>query len=197
MSRREFQSPTLLKRLGKRGEEYYIRYRIKVVRMVDGKAKKTKREKWHVIGLCDEMTERQAMRERERILREVNGQVYSIQSQIPFGEFVKLYRERWMSDLRHTTQTNYDRLLRNYIEPYFANDKLCDIKPQDVHQFIMGLEIAPLSRKSVRGVMCSGTGRVRVDHWSGYDAEPCEDCDNGITEVCGRCELLADLDHES
>lgn len=44
--------------------------------------------------------------------------------------------------------------------------------------------------------MCSGTGRVRVDHWSGYDTEPCEDCENGIVEVCGRCEYLADLDRE-
>ena len=51
--------------------------------------------------------------------------------------------------------------------------------------------------KCVRCVMCSGTGRIRVDHWSGYDTEPCEDCDNGITEVCGRCELLAELEHES
>lgn len=50
--------------------------------------------------------------------------------------------------------------------------------------------------KCVRCVMCSGTGRIRVDHWSGYDTEPCEDCDNGIAEVCGRCEYLADLDRE-
>lgn len=57
MARRKFQNPTLLKRLGKRGWEYYIRYRIEVLRMVDGKAKKGTREKWHVIGLCDEMTE--------------------------------------------------------------------------------------------------------------------------------------------
>ena len=48
----------------------------------------------------------------------------------------------------------------------------------------------------VRCCMCSGTGRIRVDHWSGYDTEPCEDCDNGITEPCGRCEYLADLDRE-
>lgn len=155
MARREYQDPSLLKRMGKRGEEFYLRYRITVVRMVDGKAKRVRREKWHVIGLCSEMTERAAMREREKILREVNGQVYSIQSQIPFADFVKLFRERWMTTLRITTQTNYDRLLRLYIEPYFNGDKLCDIKPEDIHRFIMGLDIAPLSRKSVRGVLGS------------------------------------------
>jgi integrase len=155
MARREFQDPSLLTRTGRQGDEYYIRYRIKVVRMVDGKAKQVRREKHHVLGLCSEMTERQAMREREKVLREVNGQAYSIQSQIPFPEFAKLYRERWMPTLRATTQTNYDRLLRTYIEPYFAGNKLCDVKPEDVHRFIMGLDIAPLSRKSVRGVLGS------------------------------------------
>lgn len=50
--------------------------------------------------------------------------------------------------------------------------------------------------KCVHCVMCGGTGRIQVDHWSGYDTEPCEDCQNGIIEVCGRCEYLADLDRE-
>lgn len=50
--------------------------------------------------------------------------------------------------------------------------------------------------KCVRCSMCSGTGRVQVDHWSGYDTEPCEDCDNGIIEPCGRCEYLEELDRE-
>jgi hypothetical protein len=57
-------------------------------------------------------------------------------------------------------------------------------------------QVAAEPCKCVRCVMCSGTGRVRVDHWSGYDTEPCEDCENGITEPCGRCEYLADLDRE-
>lgn len=45
-------------------------------------------------------------------------------------------------------------------------------------------------------VMCSGTGRIQVDHWSGYDTEPCEDCDDGIVEVCRRCQYLADWDEQ-
>ena len=45
-------------------------------------------------------------------------------------------------------------------------------------------------------VMCQGTGRVKIDHWSDMETEPCEDCENGIAEVCGRCEYLADLDRE-
>ena len=56
--------------------------------------------------------------------------------------------------------------------------------------------VAAESCQCVSCVMCSGKGRIRVDHWSGYDTEPCEDCENGISEVCGRCEYLADLDRE-
>ena len=48
----------------------------------------------------------------------------------------------------------------------------------------------------IRCVMCSGTGRIRVDHWYEYDTEPCEDCTNGIVEFCDRCQLLEDMEHE-
>ena len=43
--------------------------------------------------------------------------------------------------------------------------------------------------------MCNGTGRIRFDDYTG-DSEPCEDCDNGVSQVCDRCTLLTDLDHE-
>ena len=49
--------------------------------------------------------------------------------------------------------------------------------------------------RCVRCVMCSGTGKIRVDNWSGYDTEPCDDCDNGISEACDRCRYLSDLDY--
>lgn len=47
----------------------------------------------------------------------------------------------------------------------------------------------------VKCVMCGGTGRYRSDDvWDEYGT--CEECNNGIVEVCGRCEYLADLDRE-
>lgn len=155
MARREFQDPSILVNHGKQGPEYYIRYRVKVVRMVDGKAKLSRREKWHVLGLCSAMTERQAKREKEKIMREVNGQVYSIQSHIPFRDFVRLYRERRLPELRTPTRKTYDQNLRIYIEPYFGDKKLCDIKPEEVHLFLSSLPVAPLTRKTIRGVLSS------------------------------------------
>jgi len=150
MARREFQDPSILERDGKQGREYYIRYRVKVLRMVNGEPKCRKREKWHVLGLCSKMTKRQAERKKEEVMREVNGQVYSVQSQIPFSDFMALYRERRMPSLRRTTQGTYDGMLRNYIEPYFAGKKLSDITPPDIHAFVTGLDLAPLRRKPGR-----------------------------------------------
>jgi hypothetical protein len=37
MARREFQAPSVLQRVGVRGEEWYCRYRVKVLEMQDGK----------------------------------------------------------------------------------------------------------------------------------------------------------------
>lgn len=165
MARREYQNPSVLTRQGKFGPEYYIRYRVKVVRMVDGKAKQIKREKWHVLGLCSKMTKFKAKEKRDEIMREVNGQVYSIQSQIPFDDFVKLYRERWMPQLRVTTQRTYAGILTKFIEPYFVGKKLCDIRPEHIHQFVTGLKVAPLKRKTVRGLL-SGIWNLAI-HW-GY-----------------------------
>ncbi len=51
--------------------------------------------------------------------------------------------------------------------------------------------------RCVRCDMCRGTGRIADrESWDGCGSEPCEDCDNGIVEVCDRCQLLADIDHE-
>ena len=63
-------------------------------------------------------------------------------------------------------------------------------------------DIAKVSKEPcgcVRCSLCGGTGRLRwsrplcVESWK---EEPCEDCNGGITQICGRCQLLTDLDHE-
>lgn len=50
--------------------------------------------------------------------------------------------------------------------------------------------------KCVRCSWCRGTGRYRGDDiWD--ESEPCEECGGlGITEACGRCEYLEELDRE-
>lgn len=53
---------------------------------------------------------------------------------------------------------------------------------------------------------CGGSGSVWFDFAERYlgnrrcddldNLEPCESCHSGIVEVCSRCELLEDLEHD-
>src|SRR5690242_20622905 len=132
MGRREYQNPSVLTRKSKFGPEYYIRYRIKVLGMVNGHPGRIPKEKMLSLGLCKDMTLRQAERKKAEFMKTINGQVYHIQSEIPFCDFVAIYKERYLPTLKVTTQRNYKAILKNFIEPYFKNKKLCDIKPEHV-----------------------------------------------------------------
>ena len=157
VARREFQMPSVLTRDGKQGPEYYIRFRIKALRMVNGAPKMARREKWLTLGLCREMTKRQAERERDKVMREVNGQVYTIQAQIPFADFVAHYLKQYLPELAVPTQRTYEQWIRKYIVPFFGEKKLCEIGVADVQMFLTGLSgvVAPQTRSSIRGVLTS------------------------------------------
>jgi hypothetical protein len=45
---------------------------------------------------------------------------------------------------------------------------------------------------------CKGTGNIRYssNQFDEDDTEPCDMCRGGISEVCSRCELLEDMDHQ-
>src|SRR5690242_9214587 len=107
MGRREYQNPSVLTRKSKFGPEYYIRYRVKAIRMVDGKMVVAKPEKMLALGLCRAMTLRQAERIKAEFMKTINGQVYHIQSEIMFGDFVAIYKERYLPTLKVTTQKTY------------------------------------------------------------------------------------------
>lgn len=59
----------------------------------------------------------------------------------------------------------------------------------------------------VRCSACDGTGSYWVDIGGRYigshrsddlsEMEYCEECSDGIVEVCDRCQLLEEMDHES
>lgn len=156
MARREYQNPSILERNSALGPEWYIRYRVKVLEMEDGKPVIHRREKWQSLGLCSKMTKRQAEREKDRIMREVNGQVYTVQSQVPFSAFVKIFDENHVAHLAAPTQRNYRQQLRTHITPAFGEMKLCDIGPLQVQQLFRTLEaanIAKTTRNTIRGVL--------------------------------------------
>jgi integrase len=132
MARREFQMPNVQKQEGPR-PYWYIRYRVKVL---VGKNQIKRRERWHTLGRCDEMTKREALRLRDEIMRGVNCQVYTIQSHIPFGDFVEIYKREHISTLSPGAKAKNLTLLSHHIVPSLGGKKLCDIDTETVQAFL-------------------------------------------------------------
>jgi len=152
MARREFQMPSVLQHDGPR-PYWYIRYRRK---MLVGRNEIRREEKWHRLGYCDEMTKREAERRGSEVLREVNNEVYTIQSQVPFGEFVKTYIEQHVSTLAPGPKQKYTSLLNNHILPMFGEKRMCDIRTDAVQAFLNQKDIEGLAwwtRNDLKGII--------------------------------------------
>src|SRR5580658_3536424 len=172
MSRREWQNPSILEREGVKGREYYIRYRIKRLEMVDGKPAIKRVEKWRALGLCANMTKRQAEREKDRLMREVNNEVYTVQSQVRFGKLLMAFRENHIPTLAAPSQATYKQHLHAYIEPAFKDMRLCDIGTLQIEQLFRLMEQRGLSRgtrDTTKGILRSIFGCAK--RWGLIDTE--------------------------
>lgn len=158
MARREWQNPSVLERESKAGREWYIRYRVKVLEYAAGKPVIRRREKWVALGLCAKMTKRQAEREKDRIMRGVNAQVYTVRSQIPWTQFVKVFDETHIASLAVPTQITYRSWLGKHITPAFEKLHLGQIGALEIEQLFRSMEaagIARSTRQSIRVILSS------------------------------------------
>jgi len=152
MARREHQLPSVLRQDGAR-PYWYIRYR---VRVLVGKNETRRKEKWHRLGYCDEIGKRQAERLRDDMMRKVNGQVYTIQTQMPLIDFLEKYRRLHVETLASGARKKYISLLHCHIEPAFAEVRMCDIGTEDLQRFINEKAREGLSwwtRNDLKGVL--------------------------------------------
>lgn len=166
MARREWQNPSILERQGAGGREYYIRYRVKVLEIVDGKAVIRRPQKFHVLGLCKEMGKREAEREKTRIMKEINNQSYTIQSHIPFADFVEMFRKDHLPTLAKPTQDTYEQQIRSRLLPAFGKMELCEVTALEIQRLMIAMEhakdedgnpapIARTTRHTVLGILGS------------------------------------------
>jgi integrase len=145
MARREWQDPPIHERRGAQGLEYFIRYRVKVLEIDGGRPKIRKRGKFEVLGPVT-MGRRGAERKKAEIMRSVNGQVYTIQSQIPFESFLKIWKDEHYRGLKETSRRYYDQRIAAWIEPTFTGRKLGQITALDVGQMFGAMEAANVAR---------------------------------------------------
>jgi len=133
MARREYQKPNVLRHDGAR-PYWYLRYR---VRLYNEQTKRFERkEKWQRLGYCDEMTKREAERARDALVVEVNNQVFTLRDQIPFRDFVSLYRRDFMPNLALGTQQKYSSLFDTHLLSAFGSLRLCDITTERLQAFL-------------------------------------------------------------
>jgi integrase len=121
--------------------------------------------------MCATMTKRQAEREKDKIMREVNQQVYTVQSQIPFSMVVKQWQENHVSGLAAPTQATYAQNVRCYILPALREMRLCDVGTLQIEQLFKSMEQAGLSkntRATCKGILKSIFGSAR--RWKYTDA---------------------------
>lgn len=166
MARREFQMPNVLRHEGPR-PYWYIRYRRKVL---VGRNQIQRKEFWHKLGDCDQVTKRQAQRLRDQVLREVNDEVYTLQSQILFADFAKLYIEQHAITLAPGGRERDVSLIHNHLLPAFGAMRLCDIGTEDVQRFLNAKHEEGLSwwsRKALQAVL--STMFTRAEDWNYWE----------------------------
>lgn len=174
MARREWQDPSIKVYDGKRGPEYYIRYRVKVA----GQPKK--REQRHILGLCSEMTLRQAERKKAQIMREVNDTILAPQSAMAFAEVLRVFREQHIPTLADPSQKTYRQHLHAYIEPHLGAMRLCDIGTLQIERMFTAMQERGLgrgTRNTTKGILKSVWGCARK--WQMTDANPVKDAKVG------------------
>lgn len=166
MARWEFQMPSVQGQEGPR-PYWYIRYRVKVL---VGKNQIARREKWHTLGHCDEMSKREALRLRDEIMRGVNRQVYTIQSHIPFGDFVEIYKQEHIPTLSAGARTKNLTLLSRHIVPALGAKKLCDVDTETVQAFFNAKREAGLAwwtRNDLKNILSSIF--TKAEDWGYWD----------------------------
>lgn len=190
MARREFQMPGVLRQEGPR-PYWYIRYRRKVL---VGKNEIDRKEVWHNLGNCDEITKRQAQRLRDEVMRGVNREVYTIQSQIVFGDFVEIYKKQHVPTLAAGAQAKYCSLLDRHILPVFGPMKLCDIDTVSVQGFLNGKAkdgLAWWTRSDLKNLM-SGIF-TKADDWGYFsDRNPVKKVSTGRKRAKRQRRILSD-----
>lgn len=167
MARREYQKPNVLKSNGPR-PYWYVRYRVRVRSEVTKKFEK--KQKWHMLGYCDNMGKREAERMRDELIQQVNGQVFHLRDQTTFREFVELYQRDFMPNLGSATQEKYASLIRTHLIPVFGSLALRDITTERLQAFLTEKKAAGLawwSRSDLRNLL-SGIFSVAIkwNYWT-------------------------------
>lgn len=181
MARREYQDPPLKKTKGK-NSRWYVRVRKRALR--NGEVARVQVREY--LGFCKEVNLREAQRARVHKLAEINKQMLAIPSEILLKDFVLVFNAKHLPTLGHGTQKKYRIHLANHVLPAFGGWKLCDIKTEEIQDFLNKKKVLGLSwwtRSDLRNLL-SGIFKKAEDfgYWRREAGNPVE------RATCGRPE---------
>ena len=149
MIRRCFQTGCLFKK-GKRRKTWVVRWRESLIQP-DGTTKRVLRAQ--VLGLVNELSEREARNKVGVLLRPINEGKYRPEATITFGQFLK---ECWeaavVPHLKPTSVRYYGKQIERHLLPRFREWRIRDITKAEVYRFLGQKRMQGLSGSSVHGI---------------------------------------------
>lgn len=186
MGRRRYQRPSVLKRTDVARPYWYVRARVDV-RARDGSIRRTRKSLF--LGYCptttdvalraerEEVTKREAERQRDTLLAGVNRQAGPIGSDLTLGEFVATHwLPRHVETLGSGTAAKYRSHLRVHLLPRFSALKLDAVTAAKIQDMLNDLAAAGRSwhtRTDILVVLSSCF--TKAGHWGLFAGRnPCE-----------------------
>jgi integrase len=197
MARREFQNPSILERRGAAGQEWYIRYRVRILEVKGGRPVIRRVERWRSLGLCVSVTKRQAERQRDKVMREVNSQIYTIQSHVPLKAFIEVYRREHYRGLKETSKRYYDQRIAAWITPTLGEKKMCDLNALEISEMLGAMEaagVARTTRAATRAILAHILETARRWGYTKEQINPARDAEIGRGNKGGRTIWTPTLD---
>jgi integrase len=149
MARRRFQAPTVQQR---KNGTFFIRPWVDVIKP-DG----TKGREKRVIDLDGATSKREAQRIAKEKMEQVNQPDVVLLSQMTVGQLLDTYLAKHVdTHLGVAAHAKYRSLIKNQIRPFFADSRLCEIRPLVLQEYFDDKRDAGLSwntRTDIRNVL--------------------------------------------
>jgi integrase len=169
---RKYQNGKLFSRKDVARPYYYVQVTVPVIG-ADGKRKKTRKKVR--IGFCDEITKKQAMEARAKVLEKVNAPRMLAQSDLRFADVAQRFIDVRVPQLGAAVQQRYPSQIENHLLPAFRDLKLREIGRPEIEEWLNDKRkagLAPWTLTGLKGVMSAIFTTAKA--WRVYEGEnPC------------------------
>lgn len=141
---------------------YFVRAKIPTI-------DRSGKRKAHVLGFCDQMTRKEALKARGELLDLANSGRLLLQSQIRFRDIVTRYKAGRLPSLGAATQARYLNVINNHILPAFGAMRMAEIDMAAVEAWMaQKAELGYWSRHGLKGILSAIFSAARDwGYWTG------------------------------